>query len=433
MKTKLYYALTKLRLRPLFTVVLLASVLLRANAQHPENIFPAPLSSAQQTGIMVSEVITTTNKTYALTSLEIGAKVFTDRTYGVTAVPSSLEGATLLQTANDDKQNKDAKMLSFVLSQKATVVVAYDPRAKKLPGWLTGFQKLSENIGVNDSRISSMDLYSKEFPAGKVSLGGNLYGPATGALNNYFVMVTEKIVPVLVKDIETTTGKTYILSHLSEGVTHYSDRAYKVNAVPEYLVGAPFIKTPNVDKASTATIALSFELGEKATMYVAYDPRATALPSWLEGWQKMPEKLGVDDYSISELDLYMKAFPAGKVSLGGNLMAPATGAMSNYVVVIKPEKPLDSVKEKIRSLVIYPNPNAGTSLSVMLKKYGSEEQVNITLFDLLGNKLYTTDVLTDAGGDATVELNFNRHVESGLYILRASSKSASLQRKLVVN
>ena len=117
----------------------------------------------------------------------MGVRPYTDRTYQVTSVPASLAGASLIQTANDDKRYTGATLLTFTLSQSATIYIAYDPRATALPAWLSGWQKLSDRVGVNDSKISYMNLYSKTFAAGQVSLGGNLQSPAAGAQTNYFV------------------------------------------------------------------------------------------------------------------------------------------------------------------------------------------------------------------------------------------------------
>lgn len=96
-----------------------------------------------------------------------------------------------------------------------------------------------------------------------------------------------------------------------------------------------YIKTPNDDKANKSTAALTFNLTKNATVYIGYDPRATTLPAWLSGWQKLTDKLGVDDPNISSLVLYSKTYPAGKVTLGGNLASPAASALNQYCVVAK--------------------------------------------------------------------------------------------------
>ncbi|WP_202621794.1 malectin domain-containing carbohydrate-binding protein [Pontibacter russatus] len=290
-----------------------------------------------QDASLISNIASSSGRSYVLADLAVGVQPYTDRTYKVTSVPASLAGAALVRTANDDKHSTSTSLLSFNLSESATVYVAYDPRATALPSWLSGWQKLTDRIGVDDSKISYMNIYSKSFPAGAVSLGGNKQSPATGAENNYFVLGKAAEAPAagLISNISASSGRSYILGNLAAGAPFYTDRDYTVTSVPSTLDGMAFIRTANDDKNSTASSLLSFNLSESATVYVAYDPRATALPSWLSGWQKLTDRIGVDDSQISSMDLYSKSFPAGAVSLGGNKQSPAAGAQTNYFVVAK--------------------------------------------------------------------------------------------------
>ncbi|GAA4440123.1 hypothetical protein GCM10023188_37000 [Pontibacter saemangeumensis] len=290
-----------------------------------------------QDASLVSNITASSGRSYVLGNLAVGVTHYTDRTYEVTSVPASLAGASMVRTANDDKRNTSSSLLSFTLSQQATVYVAYDPRATALPSWLSGWQKLTDRVGVNDSKISYMDLYSKSFPAGAVSLGGNMQSPAAGAENNYFMVAkaAQAATGGVISNITASSGRSYALGSLAVGATHYTDRTYTVTSVPTSLSGAAFIRTANDDKRSTASSLLSFTLGESATVYIAYDPRATALPAWLGGWQKITDRIGVDDSQISHMELYSKSFPAGAVSLGGNMQSPAAGAQTNYFVIAK--------------------------------------------------------------------------------------------------
>ncbi|WP_345161065.1 InlB B-repeat-containing protein [Pontibacter saemangeumensis] len=359
---------------------------------------------------IISNLTSTTGRSYTLAEVALGVKTYTDRTNQITSIPSTLSGAAIVQTANDDKWNTTGTLVSFDLSQQATVYIAYDPRATALPSWLSGWQKLADRVGVNDSKISYMQLYSKSFPAGTVSLGGNMQSPAAGAQNNYFIIakaaeagqytlsvsttgsgsvskspnqtsyaagtsvsltataasgyqfsgwsgdasgtsnplsltmnsnktITANFTPVqtsgLVSNLAATTGRSYILADLVVGALHYTDRTYKITSVPASLDKAKLIRTANDDKRNTSSSLLSFTLSQQATVYIAYDPRATSLPSWLSGWQKLADRVGVNDSKISYMQLYSKSFPAGTVSLGGNMQSPAAGAENNYFVAVQ--------------------------------------------------------------------------------------------------
>jgi hypothetical protein len=148
---------------------------------------------------------------------------------------------------------------------------------------------------------------------------------------------TTPIVPAteLITNITVTTGKKYQLSKLAAGAVYYTDRSYDITSAPSYLVNTPFIQTANEDKINKSGSLLSFNLNHAGTVYVAYDPRATTLPTWLKGWQKLTDKIGINDSKISSFTLYSKDFPAGKVTLGGNMTGEATGALCQYIVIAK--------------------------------------------------------------------------------------------------
>jgi len=294
---------------------------------------------AEAAAVLVTNISAGSGKSYVLTDLAVGKLMYTDRTYKITSVPSALADASLIQTANDDKFNTSSSLLSFDLAQQATVYIALDPRATVLPAWLSGWEKSADKVGVNDSKISSMNVFSKTFTAGKVTLGGNMASPAAGSETNYLVMAKVAAVTpastALVSSVSVSTGKSYTVIDLAIGKLMYIDRSYKITAVPSSLAGASLIQTANDDKFNTSSSFITFNLSQTATVYVAYDPRATTLPSWLSSWQKLTDRLGVDDSQISNLNLYSKSFPAGKVSLGGNMASPAKGAANNYLVVAK--------------------------------------------------------------------------------------------------
>lgn len=158
----------------------------------------------------------------------------------------------------------------------------------------------------------------------------------TGITASINFKVINEAASTLVTSVKTTTGRNYVITELETGAALYTDRAYQVTGVPAFLEKAAFIRTANSDKTNKNTSAVTFSLSQAAKVYVAYDPRATALPAWLNGWQKLTDKLNINDSKISYLTLYTKSFPAGTVSLGGTLASPAAGALNNYVVLANP-------------------------------------------------------------------------------------------------
>lgn len=113
-------------------------------------------------------------------------KVYTDRLYTFTDVPALLAGGVQIATAMDDKSSKGPGFLSFRISAPATVVVAYDGRAKTVPDWLKDWKALEPVLKSTDAGCP-LRLFAKPFPAGSVALPGN--SPVAGVGAMYIVGV----------------------------------------------------------------------------------------------------------------------------------------------------------------------------------------------------------------------------------------------------
>ncbi|MDQ4139515.1 MAG: Ig-like domain-containing protein [Bacteroidota bacterium] len=165
--------------------------------------------------------------------------------------------------------------------------------------------------------------------------GANGSGTAGTSLTINFQVISQTS-SGFISNIQSYTGNGYSLSTLTNGISFYTDRSYQVTSVPASLRNQALIKTPNDDKYFTGTRAVTFKVSQNATVYVAYDPVATQLPAWLNGWQKLSERIGINDPRISYLQVYSKTFQAGTITLGGNLASPAIGSKNTYIVVVKP-------------------------------------------------------------------------------------------------
>ena len=163
-----------------------------------------------------------------------------------------------------------------------------------------------------------------------------------GGLVDYVEVRAGSPIPALVSGVVARSGAAYERGFLHadtyEAPSTYPDErlyvdrpfsTHRITGIPFELEGALVVRTANDDKRATAADFLTFTLAEAATVYVAYDPRATALPAWLQGWTRTGDVVRIVDPAINSLDVYAKAFDAGPVTLGGAL---AAGAESNYLV-----------------------------------------------------------------------------------------------------
>ncbi|MDN3548679.1 glycosyl hydrolase [Mucilaginibacter aquaedulcis] len=138
----------------------------------------------------------------------------------------------------------------------------------------------------------------------------------------------------LITNLKSGTSHAYTQTTITTNITYYTDRTYKITSVPSVLSGASLIKTACDDKPNTSA-NITFTLSAPATVYVAYDPRATALPSWLSTWTKTSYKIGVTDTQIASFNVYSKTYAAGTVTLGANMASPAKGVQCQYIVAVK--------------------------------------------------------------------------------------------------
>jgi len=118
--------------------------------------------------------------------LQVGALVYTDRSFTYSSIPASLEGATYIKTANDDKASSGSSFLSFDVNQDVTVYVAHDNRFTTKPSWMASFADTGADIVTTDKPFS---LFKKDFVAGTITLGGNT-ADGSGNKSMYSVVIT---------------------------------------------------------------------------------------------------------------------------------------------------------------------------------------------------------------------------------------------------
>jgi hypothetical protein len=130
---------------------------------------------------------------YAQTQAKVNNRLYTDRVFTVNTLSANLAGGELLQLANDDKFSTAATQLTFTVDHAATVYVAVDATISPRASWLdaTWTRDTASVFKWNNAgnTIATFDVYKKAFPAGTVSLGGNLHGTTASAHSNYTVIV----------------------------------------------------------------------------------------------------------------------------------------------------------------------------------------------------------------------------------------------------
>ncbi|WP_347157367.1 malectin domain-containing carbohydrate-binding protein [Pontibacter chitinilyticus] len=81
----------------------------------------------------------------------------------------------------------------------------------------------------------------------------------------------------------------------------------------------------------------------------------------------------------------------------------------------------------------YPNPNPGDKVGVTLANYGKREAVKVTIYTVDGRIIYAKTTETDDSGASTLDVDLNKQLSKGVYIIRATSATGSSHTKLLVN
>ncbi|WP_447964756.1 PKD domain-containing protein [Nitrospira sp. Ecomares 2.1] len=401
----------------------------------PATIQVTVSSTPPPSSLTLSNLTVASGQTYVVpaSGLQAGGTVYIDRAYTFTTVPSSVQGATYIRTANNDKAATNAAFLSFTVNQPVSVYVAHGDRITSKPSWLSTFSDTGTNLVTSDATFS---LFVRSFPAGTITLGGNasggccsMYsviiqpeggsGPVNQAPNGVIntpsgtqsiligqaltftgtgtdpdsntpfthrwtfgsgsgladrtvedpgsvtfntagvftvtytvtdalgladptpatIQVTVSSTPppssLTLSNLTVASGQTYVVpaSGLQAGGTVYIDRAYTFTTVPSSVQGATYIRTANNDKAATNAAFLSFTVNQPVSVYVAHGDRITSKPSWLSTFSDTGTNLVTSDATFS---LFVRSFPAGTITLGGNASG---GCCSMYSVIVQPQSP----------------------------------------------------------------------------------------------
>ncbi|MFM1767613.1 MAG: hypothetical protein RJA22_142 [Verrucomicrobiota bacterium] len=198
------HALTETEVRPLATdpgpaVREVAETWLRKSAGGGEAVVVRgrPLQSAESAqaattaavapGRIIRDPKARSGARYALVpgGLRPGARPYTDRNYDLRKVPEALTGLDYIQTANNDDGSRGAAFLTFEALMPVRVLVGLDTRAESIPAWVReGYQRTAHAIRADHW---TFQFYAREFPAGRVQLGGNTDGGQAGGKGNYLV------------------------------------------------------------------------------------------------------------------------------------------------------------------------------------------------------------------------------------------------------
>ncbi len=140
--------------------------------------------------VVIDAIRSAARQDYELYEFRIGARCYLDFPYSVSRMPVALSALPAIRTAQTDKTAEAEEFLQFHLSRSATIYVAYDADARQAPGWLSGFAREAMTIEVDQMGTPRLfNVYSKEYAAGTVSLGGNRSSGSAGNIFMHYLVI----------------------------------------------------------------------------------------------------------------------------------------------------------------------------------------------------------------------------------------------------
>ncbi len=142
------------------------------------------------------------------------------------------------------------------------------------------------------------------------------------------VIAADMINQLQVADTENSADWS-VQSDLQAGNLQFGDREVTYVTVPEYLLGADYIRTAADSKAYEGDLA-TFTAAVDVNVYIALDDRVEIIPEWLSAWTDTGEEI-VNSNQVT-FSLYQSCFNEGEViTLGTN--GQSSGCV-NYTVMV---------------------------------------------------------------------------------------------------
>ena len=365
---------------------------------------------------------------YAVAKLHIGDTYYTDRQYLITSLPAYLQGATFVLPTNADKTETSPDYLRVFARKPVVAYVAYDPRASRVPAWLSeeaGWTRTPSRIGTTDPGTRYLEVYTKVFPTGELSpivLGGTLADPANGARTNYLTALVG-LPERLAYEAEDASllGAAVATDHPGYSGTGFVD--FLGEGGPEYIDWV-------IDIPSSGTYALEFIMAQAD----ATGPRPVRIS--VNGTPLLEEDLcprnGWNTWNTVVPAATTRLYGAGRhrvtmETLGNSgpnvdlLVVRAVDIPVTAAVAQIPTAEVRTAPPGPQRMELYPNPTAGR----VTVTYESPV-AQLSLYDAEGRLVRT---LRSTGGRISLETS---ELAPGVYMVSLLSELGSVQQRLVV-
>lgn len=290
-------------------------------------------------------------------ALREDAPMFIDRNHEYNDVPAILLGADYVQTANDDK-GAASLQTNVAFAEDATLYVMVDNRLDRntTMSWMfdgslgftfadtgldIGVDEGGDGVGPGQGINQTSHVYAAQVPAGMVTLfgevhGGNHYGIAATSADTFSPFAVRSLI-VNGTDPERTTLTVTGENGLQNGSLAFVDRTHEWENVPDFLLGAQYVRTANDDRSVSGSDYLTFDLEGSADVYIFLDDRLTAanLQRFLDlGFMDTGLDVGVDEGGNGDINNTSSVYALLGVSGSFVLPGQNQGGTNNFGVAL---------------------------------------------------------------------------------------------------
>jgi hypothetical protein len=136
--------------------------------------------------------------------------------------------------------------------------------------------------------------------------------------------------------------------------------------------------------------------------------------------------------TITDGTLDIKFNPtANRVAICALEIFQVNGGQPNLAVT-KENLLLNQIANNPKNITIYPNPNPGNYFSVRVDGFNKNDNVTLTVTNMMGRLQQTQTFVTDSSGSATVSVTLNNSLSKGIYIINTHSSSGNTTTKFLV-
>ncbi|SFX50122.1 pectinesterase family protein [Ruminococcus sp. XPD3002] len=235
---------------------------------------------------------------------------------------------------------------------------------------------------------------------------------------------SDTIASVAVENVLSSNGISWSVENDTKvGSKAFTDRDFLITALPSSLEGSERVLTACDSKNYDADLA-SLEAKKDSTVYIAMDSRVASVPSWMSGYTKTGETVGITDATDQkQFDLYSKNVSAGeKIKLGTN--GQSSGVMQYVVFASALPEPTESPTEQPTEAptdapekVVYGDANCDGNVNLSDALLILQYIANSKKFPIDTQGLINADVYNRGDGVTPLDSLTLQKVDAGVYTL----------------